>query len=88
MIVVHLSLRLDVVVQFHDARFGRRQSGLQFAQRPGEVIAVVVERNVGVLAGVKSTVRLVGQNFVDPADDAFGGLRGELDSAVTCEPWR
>ena len=73
-IVVHLAIRLHVVVQFDDASFGLRQHVAEFVQRPGEIVAVIVERNIGILAGVKSAVGLIGQNFIDPADDAFGGF--------------
>ena len=60
-------------------RAGRRRSKLpatrassgvrtarDFLQRPGEIIAVVVERLVGVLARVKSAARGIGKHFADP----------------------
>ena len=55
----------------------RRKSGAKFVERPGEIVAVVVERIVGVLAGVKAALALVGERFVDPVDDAFGGFAQE-----------
>ena len=79
-IVVHLAVRLHVVVQFDDASFGLRQHVAEFVQRPGEIVAVIVERNIGILAGVESAVGLIGQNFIDPGDDAFGGFCAKRDS--------
>ena len=70
-IVVHFAVRFDVVVQLHDARFFRRQRRAKFLQSPGEVVAVIVERVVRVLAGIKAAVHLIGKHFVDPADDAL-----------------
>ena len=44
---------------------------------PGEIVAVVVESLVGVLAGVEAALILIGEDFVDPGDDAFGGFAEE-----------
>ena len=73
-IVVHLAVRLDVVVQLHHPRFLGGEDGAQLLPGPGEVVAVVVEGDIGVLAGVEAATRLVGEHFVDPVKDALGGL--------------
>ena len=62
----------DVVAKLDDARLFGREDRAHFVQRPGEIIAVVVERLVGVLARVKSAARLVREHGIRPIDDAFG----------------
>ena len=71
---MHFAAGFHVVIKLHHPRFIGRQRRAQFLQRPGEIIAVVVQRVVGVLAGVKSAPLLVGKHFVHPGDDAFRGL--------------
>ena len=68
---------LDVVVQLDRSGFFRSQHCADFAERPGEVVAVVVEGIVGILAGIKTATLLVRENFVHPGDDAFGGFPQE-----------
>jgi len=36
-----------------------RQSGAKFVETPGEIVAVIVERIVSVLAGVKAAIFLI-----------------------------
>ena len=48
-VVVHLADRLDVVVQSDGLELFVGQHGLRFVDRPGEVIAVIVEVDVGIL---------------------------------------
>ena len=55
-IVVHLPLRADIVIKLDHAGVRLGQHGANFLERPGEIIAVVVERNVRVLAGVEAAV--------------------------------
>src|SRR5882762_2644697 len=59
-VVVHLAARFDVVIQLHHTRFVGRQCRPQFCECPRKIVAIVVEGIVGVLAGVKTTIRLIG----------------------------
>ena len=59
-VVMHFAARAHVVIQFGDPRFFGRQHGASFGEGPGEIVAIVVERLIGVLAGVKSAARLIG----------------------------
>src|SRR6266481_2302914 len=67
----------DVVVQLHDAGLFRKERRAEFFEGPGEIIAVVIEGIISVLAGVEAAVFLVGQDVVNPANDAFGGFAQE-----------
>ena len=71
-IVVHLAVRFDVIAKLNDARLFGREDRAHFVQRPGEIIAVVVERLVGVLARVETAARLIRKHGIRPIDDAFG----------------
>ena len=71
---MHLAARFDVVAKLNDARFFRREHSAHFVLRPGEIIAIVVERLVGVLAGVETAARLVREHRIRPIDDPFGDL--------------
>ena len=66
-----------VVVKLEGARFFWRESAAEFIEGPGEIVAVVIESLIGVLAGVKAAVFLIGEDFVYPGDDAFGGFAEE-----------
>jgi hypothetical protein len=50
------------------------ERGSKLVEGPGEIVAVIVEGNVGVLAGVEAAIRLVGQVLVDPVKDALRGF--------------
>ena len=76
-VVVHFAARLHVVVNFDRARFLGREHRAHFVERPGEIVAVVIERLIGVLAAVKSAALLIRENFVDPSNDSFGGFAEE-----------
>jgi len=65
---------LDVVVNFDRARFLGREYRSNFIEGPGEIVAVVIERLIGVLAAVKSAAFLIGENIIDPGNDSFGGF--------------
>ncbi len=71
---MHFAARADVVIRLGDARFIRGEHGAHFELRPGEIVAVVVERLVRVLAGEEAAARWIGKDFTDPGDDAFGGF--------------
>ena len=72
--MVHFAAGFDVVIQLNQPRFLGRQYRANFGEGPGEIIAVIVERLIGILAAVKPAASLIGENFVDPGDDAFGGF--------------
>ena len=59
-VVVHVADRADVVVELGDAKLFRREHGGRFGAGPGEVIAVVVEVDVGVLRGVEAAALAIG----------------------------
>ncbi len=71
-VVMHLAVRFDVISKLNDARLFWREDRAHFVQRPGKIIAVVVERLVGVLARVEAAAQLVREHRVRPIDDAFG----------------
>ncbi len=71
---MHLAVRADVVIKFGHAPFVRRKDFAGFGDGPGEIVAIVVERLVGVLAGVESAARLIGENLRDPGDRSFGNF--------------
>ena len=75
--MVHLAPRFHVVIQLHHARFLGGKSRTQLLKRPGKIVAVVIERIIGVLAGVEAALRLVGEDLVHPADDSFGDFAEE-----------
>ncbi len=60
-IVMHLAVRFDVISKLDDARLFGRKDRAHFVQRPREIIAVIVERLVGILAGVETAARLIRQ---------------------------
>ena len=82
-VVVHFAVGLHVVVKFDRARFFGREHGANFVERPGEIVAVVVERLVGVLAAVEAAALLIRENVVDPGNDSFGGFAEERRGRVT-----
>src|SRR5580704_13627214 len=73
-VVMHFAMRLDVVADFDDAGFFWRQLGAHLRLRPGEIVAVVVQRLVGVLAAEEAAIFLIGQNFIRPSNNSFGGF--------------
>src|SRR6266850_2714746 len=70
-------MSFDVVVHLHDVGLFRKERRAEFFEGPGEIIAVVIEGIISVLAGVEAAVFLVGQDVVNPANDAFGGFAQE-----------
>ncbi len=53
-IVVHIAEGTDVVIELRDGEFVRREDGCGFLACPGKVVAVVFERDVGVLRRVET----------------------------------
>ena len=75
---MHLALRFHIETQLSDARFFGRKRGAKFVQRPGEIIAVVIERVVRVLACVEAAIFLDPRvRLIHPRDNAFGDLTEE-----------
>ncbi len=68
-IVMHLADLVDVIVQRRNLRFVFREHSAGFVQCPGEVVAIVIHRNVGVLRSVKTAALAVAQPLIHPADD-------------------
>ena len=71
---MHFAAGVHVVIQLNQPRFLGRQYRANFGEGPGEIIAVIVEGLIGILAAVEPPASLIGENFVDPGDDAFGGF--------------
>src|SRR5437660_4354062 len=72
--MVHFAARSDVVVKLDEARELRAEDGTNFFERPGEVIAVVIERDIGILTRVKAAMLAVGKHGIYPAENADGGF--------------
>ena len=68
---MHFSALADVIVQFRRAGLVRGKHSAQLRLRPGEIIAVVVQSLVSILAGVESATRLIGQHLVHPRNNPF-----------------
>ena len=71
---MHVADRSDVVVGLGEFEFAGFEDGGGFGARPGEVVAVVVEREIGVLRGVEAAVDMVGEPVGHPAQGGAGGL--------------
>ncbi len=52
-------MSLDVVVQLHEAGFVGEEGGAEFVQAPGEIVAVIIERIVGILTRVEAAIFLI-----------------------------
>jgi len=80
-------MRLDVVVQLHDAGLFGKERRTEFFESPSEIVAVVIEGIVSILAGVEAAVFLVGQtSFTQPMmPSAVSRRRG---FCVACQTWR
>jgi hypothetical protein len=72
--VVHFSRGPDVVVRSYDCEFFPREDGGGFFERPGEIVSIVVQTDICVLAGSISPFR-VRQHLADPAYYSAGYLR-------------
>ena len=70
---MHLSRGPDVVVRSDDRELLLGEDRGGFFERPGEVVAIVVQADVGVLAGSISPFR-VRQHLADPAYYSAGHL--------------
>ena len=69
MVVVHLAHFFNVIVKAGNFEFVVIENRAGLVPGPGEVIAVVVQVDVGVLRGVKSAAFTVAQPLVHPAHD-------------------
>ena len=76
-IVVHVANFADVVVSGRDLQFIRREDGTRLFQRPGEVIAVVFHRVVGILGTVEAAVLAVAEPLIHPANNVARHRREE-----------
>ncbi len=83
-IVLHLAALVDAVIRRRQLELLRRQRLPRLSPRPSEVVAIVVQGDVGVLAGVEAGLAAVGQHLIGPAQNvqghaaetlAAGGLR-------------
>ncbi len=82
-IVVHVAEFADVVVQLRDAQLLGRKDRRGFFARPGKVVAIVIERNVGVLRRIKPAALLVAQPLIHPAHDVLrNGCKLWLDEGL------
>ena len=76
-IVVHLARSFHLVILRSDVSFLPAEHGLQFVQCPREVITVVLQTVVGVLARVESALR-VGQYVFNEENDSQGDFAEKL----------
>src|SRR3989442_13017947 len=74
---MHLAPRRDLEVRREDPGFVRVHRGLELVQRPREVVAVVVEADVRVLAREVSAALPGREDLIGPGENPFGGLAGE-----------
>ena len=65
-IVMHFTVGLNIVVELDYARFFGCEDSANFVQSPREIVAVVIQRVVGILAGIEAAILLVGENQIDP----------------------
>ena len=71
-VVLHLADRFDVVVQLDGQRLVRRQRRPHLVLRPGEIIPVILQRNVRILARIEAAAAGgLGEHGIRPPDDAF-----------------
>ena len=71
-IVMHLADFVDVIVQGRHFGLLLRQHGAGFFERPGEVIAVVVHGDVGILRREEAAALAIAEPLVHPANDVAG----------------
>jgi len=71
--MAHLAPFADVEIRNEGLRLVRAKGGSEFFEGPREVVAVIIESNVGVLARVVPAPVAVGENFVKPCEDSLGG---------------
>ncbi len=76
-IVAHIAQFADVPIAQGEAdvvwgKIGREQRHARLGQRPGEVVAVVVEVDVGVLRGIEAALLAVAHGGQQPGGDLFG----------------
>src|SRR5580704_6855762 len=69
---MHLTARADVVTHLYHAGFLRRKRRANFRERPGKIIAVVLQRLVRDLAAVEAAALAIGKYGANPLDDSFG----------------
>jgi len=56
---MHLSVWFNIVVELYNAGFFGCEGGTNFVERPREIVSVVIQRVIGVLAGVEAAVFLI-----------------------------
>ncbi len=61
-IVVHIANVADVVIDGGDGEFVRIEHGSRFVPCPGEIVAIVVELDIGVLRCVEATLLAVAES--------------------------
>ena len=74
MVVVHLANFADVVVKRDDLELLLIENRLGFVASPREVIAIVVEADVGILRSVETAVLAIAEPVVHPANDVAGDV--------------
>ena len=77
---MHLADFVYVVVQRCYARLLFAEHGASFSERPGEIVAIVVHGNVGVLRGVEAGAFAVAEPFIHPANDVAGDSGEEFQA--------
>jgi hypothetical protein len=71
---MHLAARLHVVINLDRMRFIAHKHSANFVQRPSEIVAVVLERLIGILTGVEPAALAVRKDICNPLNDPFGRL--------------
>ena len=65
---MHVPGFLNVVMKRGDGSFLFAQCRFRFFESPGEVIAVIVHRIIGILRSVEAAMGAVAEPFVHPAN--------------------
>ena len=73
-VVVHVAEVPNVPIDGGAFKFLGIEHGTGFIERPCEVVAVIVEVDVGVLRSIEATALAVGHHRVEPGDDFVSGL--------------
>ena len=66
---MHLADFINVVAKCSDLQFVLGEHGTRLLDRPGEVIAIIIHGNVGILRSIKAPSLAVTQPLIHPAND-------------------
>ena len=75
---MHLPDFIDVVTQCRHLCLFLGQHGARLLERPGEIVPVIVHRDVGILRCIEPAALPLAQPLVHPANDVARHVREEL----------